>query len=69
MREVLTDATRLLGRFWKGRLSTGVDRVSLAYVERYGAHARAVVRLAGHGFALPKRESNRLFQWLGVTSG
>ena len=28
MREVLIDVTRLLGRFMKGRLPTGVDRVN-----------------------------------------
>lgn len=69
MHEVLIDVTRLLGRFWKGRLPTGVDRVSLAYVERYGAHARAVVRLTGHSFVLPKRASDQLFQWLLKPNG
>jgi len=69
MHEVLIDVTRLVGRFWKKRLPTGVDRVSLAYVERYGARARAVVRLAGRGFVLPKRESMQLFQWLLSPSG
>ena len=62
--EVLIDVTRLLGRMWKGRLPTGVDRVGIAYVEHYGAHARATIRLAGHNFVLPKRESDQLFHWL-----
>jgi glycosyltransferase involved in cell wall biosynthesis len=62
--EVLIDVTRLVGRLWKGRLPTGVDRVGIAYVEHYGAHARAALRLAGLSFVLPKRESIQLFQWL-----
>jgi glycosyltransferase involved in cell wall biosynthesis len=62
--EVLIDVTRLVGRLWKHRLPTGVDRVGIAYVEHYRAHARAAVRLAGRTFVLPKRESEQLFQWL-----
>ncbi|MEQ1557173.1 MAG: glycosyltransferase family 4 protein [Sideroxydans sp.] len=69
LRDVLVDVTRLLGRFWKGRLPTGVDRVSLAYVEHYGAHARAVIRLGGRSFVVPKRVSEQLFQWILNPSG
>lgn len=67
--DVLIDVTRLLGRFWKGRLPTGVDRVSLAYVQHYGSSARAVVRLGGFSFVFPKSESRNLFQWLLQPSG
>ena len=69
MHEVLIDVTRLLGRFMKGRLPTGVDRVSLAYVQHYGPNARAVIRWAGRSFVLPESESVRLFQWLLAPSG
>ncbi|MDO8262487.1 MAG: glycosyltransferase family 1 protein [Gallionella sp.] len=69
MREILIDVTRLLGRFMKGRLPTGVDRVGLAYVQHYGPHARAVVRWAGRSFVLPEAESGQLFQWLLTPSG
>lgn len=69
MHEVLIDVTRLLGRFMKRRLPTGVDRVSLAYVQHYGLRARAVIRLAGLSFVLPEAESKRLFQWLLVPNG
>lgn len=69
MREILIDVTRLLGRFMKGRLPTGVDRVGLAYVQRYGPQARAVVRWAGRSFVLPEAESRQLFQWLLAPSG
>jgi glycosyltransferase involved in cell wall biosynthesis len=61
---ILLDVTRLLGRLCKGRLPTGVDRVGIAYVEHYGAQARATLRMAGWMFVLPKQESDRLFQWL-----
>jgi len=64
MREILIDVTRLVGRLFKGRLPTGVDRVGLAYVQHYGAQARAVVRLAGRSFVMPQGESDQLFQWL-----
>lgn len=67
--DVLIDVTRLLGRFWKGRLPTGVDRVGLAYVQHYGSSARAVVRLGGFSFVFPKSESRNLFQWLLQPSG
>lgn len=69
MHEILIDVTRLLGRFMKGRLPTGVDRVGLAYVQHYGSRARAVVRWAGRSFVLPKDESDKMFQWLLAPSG
>lgn len=69
MREILIDVTRLLGRFMKGRLPTGVDRVGLAYVQHYGPRARAVVRWGGCSFVLPEAESGRLFQWLLAPNG
>lgn len=69
MPEILIDVTRLLGRFMKGRLPTGVDRVGLAYVQHYGPRARAVVRWAGRSFVLPDTESGRLFQWLLAPGG
>lgn len=64
MSEILIDVTRLLGRFMKGRLPTGVDRVSLAYLRHYGPRARAVARWAGQSFVLPPRESSQIFHML-----
>lgn len=64
MQDVLIDVTRLLGRFMKGRLPTGVDRVSLAYLRHFRGEARAVVRWAGRGFVLPKADSGRLLDRL-----
>lgn len=63
-REVLVDVTRLLGRFMKGRLPTGVDRVNLAYLAHYRQRARAVLRWAGQSFTLSREDSGRLFDRL-----
>lgn len=64
MREILIDITRLLDRGIKGRLPTGVDRVSLAYVAHFARHARAVVRFRGRTLLLSQAHSQRLFDLL-----
>ena len=64
MQEVLIDVTRLLHRFMGKRLPTGVDRVSLAYISRYGPEARAVFRHHGGKFVFRRAESAVLFDWL-----
>jgi len=46
---------------WTGRLPTGIDRVCLAYLDRYGARAQAVVQRNGVFRILAPRESDRLF--------
>jgi glycosyltransferase involved in cell wall biosynthesis len=69
MQAVLIDVTRLIGRLLKGRLPTGVDRVGLAYVQHYRQRSRAVIRLVGRNFVLPKTESDKLFQWLLAPNG
>lgn len=60
-REILIDVSRLLDRGIKGRLPTGVDRVSLAYVAHFAARARAVVRFRGRTLLLSQAQSQRLF--------
>jgi glycosyltransferase involved in cell wall biosynthesis len=40
---LLIDATRLVWRRWKGYQPTGIDRVCLAYLERFGGDAQAVL--------------------------
>ncbi|WP_198415304.1 glycosyltransferase family 4 protein [Sulfuriferula plumbiphila] len=60
----MIDVTRLVDRFMRGRLPTGVDRVGLAYVHHYGHRAQAVVRWAGHSWVLPRAQSDKLFEWL-----
>lgn len=69
MREISIDVTRLLGRLMKGRLPTGVDRVSLAYVRHFGERSRAVVRLGGRSLVLSSRASSSLFEQLLEPSG
>ncbi|WP_295953162.1 glycosyltransferase family 1 protein [Rhodoferax sp.] len=64
MRPILIDITRLVDRFLKQRLPTGVDRVSLAYIAHYGRGARAVLRYAGGKFVYREAESTWLFGWL-----
>ncbi|HET9628012.1 MAG TPA: glycosyltransferase family 1 protein [Novosphingobium sp.] len=60
-REFLIDVSRLVWRVWTGRLPTGIDRVCLAYLARYGARAQAVVQRNGVFRILAARESDRLF--------
>ncbi|MGQ0486550.1 MAG: glycosyltransferase family 4 protein [Hyphomicrobiales bacterium] len=57
MDEVLIDVTRVLGRLMKGRLPTGVDRVSLEYMRHFADRARAVVRFGEHSIVLPRSAS------------
>lgn len=63
-REVLIDITRLVHRFMKKRLPTGIDRVSLAYIAHFGPTARAVMRHEGGKFVFRRTESKALFDWL-----
>lgn len=61
---MLIDVTRLLDRALRNRRPTGVDRVGLEYVRRYGPRARALVRFAGR-WALASRDSSaQLFSTL-----
>ena len=64
MREVLIDITRLVHRFVNKRLATGVDRVSLAYIQHYGGNARAVYRHKDGKFVFRRAESRVLFDWV-----
>ncbi len=61
---MLIDITRLLGRFLKGRLPTGVDRVSLAYIGHYAHNSQALVRWAGQCFVLSAKASERIYKYL-----
>jgi glycosyltransferase involved in cell wall biosynthesis len=61
VREVLIDVTRLVDRLMQGRLPTGVDRVSLAYVRHFAHHAAALIRFAGCWIVLSRADSERLF--------
>lgn len=63
-RPVLLDVTRLLWRRWRGGLPTGVDRVCLAYLERYGPVAQALVQRKGVQITLSHRRSRQLVDLL-----
>ena len=58
---MLIDISRLLGRAGQGRLPTGVDRVILAYVARWGGQAEAVLQKGTWRRMVPQAESQALF--------
>ncbi|HGF4018275.1 glycosyltransferase family 4 protein [Burkholderia cenocepacia] len=68
MTQILLDVTRLTTRYYNGLLPTGVDRVGLAYIQRYGNYARAVLSGRGLSTVLSERNSQRIFKLL-LSSG
>ena len=60
-REFLLDVSRLIWRFWSGRLPTGIDRVCIEYVARFGSRSQAVVRFNNRNLVLSAADSDRLF--------
>ncbi len=64
MSEILLDVTRLLRRFIQRRLPTGIDRVSLAYVQHFGDSARAVVTIGRYSVVFSRSGSLKLFESL-----
>jgi glycosyltransferase involved in cell wall biosynthesis len=64
MSAVVIDVTRLLGRLMDDRLPTGIDRVSLAYIEHYMAGSRALVRHGTKSGLFSESVSARLFDFL-----
>ncbi|WP_299193896.1 glycosyltransferase family 1 protein [uncultured Erythrobacter sp.] len=64
VRPVLLDVTRLIGRSWTGRRSTGIDRVCYAYLKHFRHRALAVVQLRGVIRVLDHELSERLFGML-----
>jgi glycosyltransferase involved in cell wall biosynthesis len=61
---LLIDVSRLVGRTLRGRFPTGIDRVCLAYVERFGPQARAVVQWRGWRCIGTAEASHQLFELL-----
>jgi len=61
---VVIDITRLLGRLMADRLPTGIDRVSLAYLEHYRDGGRALLRHRQRSGLFSERVSARLFDFL-----
>ncbi|TAM06507.1 MAG: glycosyltransferase family 1 protein [Paraburkholderia sp.] len=64
MQKILLDVTRLISRLYDGLLPTGVDRVGLAYIQRYGQAAHAVLSERGFSFLLNKSDSKAAFDIL-----
>ncbi|MGE0312555.1 MAG: glycosyltransferase family 4 protein [Lautropia sp.] len=64
MPDLVIDVSRLVGRRFKRRLPTGIDRVGLAYVRHYRQSARAALSIGSRSLVLPPRESDRLFEHL-----
>lgn len=62
--DIFIDISRLLARASQGRLPTGVDRVCLAHVQHWGAHARAVVQKGSWRRLVPQKASQALFALL-----
>lgn len=58
---MLFDVTRLADRLLQNRLPTGVDRVSLAYLEHFGHRASALIRFGGRWVELSYANSQQLF--------
>jgi glycosyltransferase involved in cell wall biosynthesis len=61
---VFLDITRLIRRLFNRQLPTGVDRVGLAYIQRYGPQARAVLSEKGFSAILTEMDSQQAFAWL-----
>jgi glycosyltransferase involved in cell wall biosynthesis len=68
-REFLLDVTRLLWRAWRRRKPTGIDRVCLAYLERFAGRSLLVIRRGGWSFVLSPRQSDRLARLLHHAPG
>ncbi|HHT8994694.1 TPA: glycosyltransferase family 4 protein [Burkholderia cenocepacia] len=64
MLNILLDVSRLLTRLSAGLLPTGIDRVGLAYLERYQSQARAVVSERGFSRVLSASDSEHAFNLL-----
>lgn len=61
---ILLDLSRLLWRTWRGQLPTGIDRLCLAYAERYRGVALAMIQRGGLTRVLPADTSRQLFDLL-----
>lgn len=58
---MLIDISRLLDRLSRGRLPTGVDRVCLAYIQRWGEQSCAILQKGDWRRVLTHGSSQRLF--------
>jgi glycosyltransferase involved in cell wall biosynthesis len=63
---ILIDVTRLVYRRLKQHLPTGIDRVSLEYIQHYAADARAVLSIGPFNAVMSARDSAALFAGISV---
>jgi len=61
---IILDVTRLVRHLQKGRILTGIDRVSMAYAQYYKHSALVLMRWCGRSWVLPSHQSRALFNWL-----
>jgi glycosyltransferase involved in cell wall biosynthesis len=61
---IFLDISRLVFRLYRGLLPTGIDRVGLAYIERYGERASAVLSGRGFSVVLTEKDSRHAFSLL-----
>ncbi len=61
---MLIDVTRLADRLFQRRLPTGVDRVSLQYLQNFKDYSHALVRFAGRWIELGPGDSRVVFEAL-----
>ena len=60
--------TRLIGRFLKGKLPTGIDRVCLAYVAQYGKESSALIRIRSTYHIIPILIAQEIFSILQTSN-
>ncbi len=65
---IIIDVTRLVRRRKKNITLTGIDRISMAYVDHYRNTAQALVRWCGRNWILSHSQSKALFRWLDTPS-
>ncbi|MBU9548040.1 glycosyltransferase family 4 protein [Burkholderia multivorans] len=64
MLNIFLDVSRLMTRLYDGLHPTGVDRVGLAYIQRYGTNARAVLSERGFCSILSAMDTRATFDLL-----
>jgi glycosyltransferase involved in cell wall biosynthesis len=62
--QFIIDITRVFRYRTKNKLMTGIDRVTMAYIQHYGPKAYALVRWCGRTWLLPQKESKKIFDWM-----
>lgn len=61
---MIIDVSRLAGRLLDKRFPTGVDRVDIEYIRRYGDNAIALIRYRGRWLFFSSKESKAIFNIL-----